>query len=433
MSSPASSPAPSPASARGFLDSASIRRWSKVSPYANLASLGLDYLVAAMVSAAAIWFHLRHGDWGLHWLWQIPVWSAAMLVNGCVIHRIALMGHEASHSLLVPNRCWNDLLADLLCFFPIYGSLVQYRAKHLPHHLYPNDPHRDPNLGNGKAERLYAKFPMPKRSFLYRYYLKFFWPPFVLANLLDLVTVVSIGSGLSPVQLREATEPAAGVAAARARVRATPFGIAYFVAIAVVAQLGDSVPWPTLGLIYLVGVAVWAALPPDSFYSGARHAVRPKTMGLVRMTFYTVLFAALGLFDLLTGMNPVGAYLLLWIVPLIYVFPYLMLLREVFQHANAGTGALDNSRIIHADPFTRWAVLGYGNDFHLIHHLYPNIPHYSLRGMHEQLVEESRDYREGVEETEGILLPRERADRRGLVDVLADPSPMPRRGGGPRP
>ena len=436
-------PSDTPASwcSKSLLDSASIRKWARVSPYANLLSLALDYLVSAVATGLAMWFHIRHEEWGLHWAWYIPVWGTAMLVNGCVLHRIALMGHESSHYLLHPKRRWNDLLADLLCFFPIYGSLVQYRAKHLPHHLYPNDPHRDPNLGSGKAERLYAKFPMPKRSFIYRYYLKFFWPPFVLANLLDLITVVSIGSGLSPVPPRgetaktprgsgpEPKESAAdeGRPRPRGKIKATPFGIAYFVIIAIVVQLGDSVPWLAFGLIYLAALAVWAVLPADSFYSGARHAIRPKTMGLIRFTFYTLLFASLGLFDLFTGVSPVSAYLMLWVVPLIYVFPYLMLLREIYQHANAGTGQLDNSRIIHADPFTRWAVLGYGNDFHLIHHLYPNIPHYALRGMHDQLLEQSPVYRDGVEETEGILVPRGESGRPGLIDSLADEAPMPHR------
>ncbi|MEM1410679.1 MAG: 2Fe-2S iron-sulfur cluster-binding protein, partial [Pseudomonadota bacterium] len=81
----------------------------------------------------------------------------------------------------------NDLLADLLCFFPIWSSLVHYRNKHLNHHLYPNDPDHDPNLAGDKAEELFGRFPMPKPAFIYQYYLKFFWPPFVFRNLLDLL------------------------------------------------------------------------------------------------------------------------------------------------------------------------------------------------------------------------------------------------------
>jgi fatty acid desaturase len=78
----------------------------------------------------------------------------------------------------------------------------------------------------------------------------------------------------------------------------------------------------------------------------------------------------------------------------------------LYQHANLGTGTLDNSRIIYADPFTRWLLLGYGNDFHLIHHIYPNIPHYHLRAVHAKLVVESETYRKELEEVHGTVHPR---------------------------
>lgn len=419
-------------SAAVLLDSPSVRRWSRVHRWTNLGCLLLDYLVAALSTTGALWFHFHYWQWGLHWLWHLPVWGAAMIINGCVIHRIGLMGHESSHNLLVPGRKWNDFLAEILCFYPAFGSLIQYRAKHLRHHLYPNDPNLDPNLGNGKAQRLYAKFPMPKRSFIYQYYLKFFWPPFVLANLMDLLDVITIGSGLSPVPVRDTTEEerrATGRHSKLLRVKATLLGLGYFAALCVVLTFlfpaGPAILWPAVGGLYLLAVVVWARLPESAFFQGARAALPIKALALLRLTWYTVFFSGLGLVRQFTGWDPTLAYLLLWILPLIYVFPYLMLLREVFQHANAGTGQLDNSRIIHADPFTRWALLGYGNDFHLIHHIYPNVPQYALRGVHGQLMAESSDYRSGIEETRGILKPRGSAGEPGLLDALADSGPMP--------
>ncbi|MCB1091886.1 MAG: fatty acid desaturase, partial [Verrucomicrobiae bacterium] len=137
-----------------LLDSPSVRRWSKVHRWTNLGYLFLDYLVVAIATGITLWVHFHRQAWGWHWAWELPFWIAAVVINGCVTHRIGLMGHEASHNLLVPNRKWNDILAEILCFYPVFGSLIQYRAKHLRHHLYPNDPDLDPNLGNGKAQRL---------------------------------------------------------------------------------------------------------------------------------------------------------------------------------------------------------------------------------------------------------------------------------------
>jgi len=419
-------------SSPNYLDSPSIRRWSRVGPWKNLVFLALDYVVAAISTGLALWFHFHYQEWGLHWLWHLPVWGAAIIINGCVTHRIGLMGHESSHNLLFPNRKWNDILAELFCFYPVFGSLIQYRAKHLRHHLYPNDPDLDPNLGNGKAQRLYAKFPMPKRSFIYQYYVKFFWPPFVFANLLDLLDVITIGSGHSPVPVRDTTEEerkATGKHSKLLRMKATTLGLIYFAAISLVLMFvfpaGPAILWPLVIGIYALAVAVWAKLPESAFFSGARSSVSIKSLALLRLTYYTLLFSGFGVIRHFTGWDPTVAFLLLWILPLIYLFPYLMLLREVFQHANAGTGPLNNSRIIHADPFTRWALLGYGNDFHIIHHIYPNVPQYALRGIHRQLLAESEAYRNGIEETRGILKPRSSSNEPSVLDSLADPSPMP--------
>jgi fatty acid desaturase len=314
----------------------------------------------------------------------------------------------------------------LLCFFPLFGSMTTYRAKHLPHHLYPNQ-ERDPNMGNGKAERLYAKFPMPKMSFIYHYYLKFFWPPFILANLLDLLDVLAIGSGMSPVPVSDKPNPKGG--SKLLRVKATILGIVYLGILIAVIHTTKNTPvfWLAIGGTWLAAVVVWAFLPDSAFFSAARLNFRHKTSGLLRLTFYTLVFSGLEQVRRETGIDLTWAYLILWVFPLIYVFPYLMLLREICQHANAGTGQLDNSRITHTDPFSRWAVFGYGNDFHLVHHIYPNVPHYHLRGTHDQLCDESTDYRDGVEVTYGTLSPPKsvKGERMSLLDSLASDAPMP--------
>ena len=64
---------------------------------------------------------------------------------------------------------------------------------------------------------------------------------------------------------------------------------------------------------------------------------------------------------------------------------------------------ISNSRVNHADAFARWALLGYGNDYHLVHHIYPNIPHYHLREAQEALMRKSRGYRDALVQTVGVF------------------------------
>ncbi|MEO0414179.1 MAG: fatty acid desaturase, partial [Verrucomicrobiota bacterium] len=340
----------------------------------------------------AVVFELWRSKAGHPWLFTVPVWMLAAGLIGCLQHRIALLGHEASHLLLHPNRKVNDICADLFCFFPIFASLAQYRAKHLPHHLHPNDQNQDPNLGSGKAERLYAQFPLDSPKDIRRYYWKFFWPPFVLRNLLDLVSVASIGSGTAPDFSGK-------------RRLTSILGLVYFVSLIVVVRAAlywQQPVWAVIGSFGVLCGGIALSIPRSKFYTSARSHYSVKLGAVIRIAFYAMLIGTLGQIAQSIGWDPTLAYLSLWVFPLIYLFPYLMLLRELYQHANAGVEQLDNSRIIHADPFTRWALLGYGNDFHLVHHLYPNIPHYRLKDTHTELMERSETYRAKAETTDDL-------------------------------
>ena len=100
-------------------------------------------------------------------------------------------------------------------------------------------------------------------------------------------------------------------------------------------------------------------------------------------------------------------------------FMVYMLLRDVYQHANADDGRLTNSRIFFADPFTRWAVFVYGQDVHVTHHLFPAIPHYHLAALHRLLRAEHGEYAAKVVECHGTF-----ANGRGeptILDVLSGP------------
>jgi fatty acid desaturase len=106
----------------------------------------------------------------------------------------------------------------------------------------------------------------------------------------------------------------------------------------------------------------------------------------------------------------------LWFVPLVTSFMFFMFFRDVYQHSNAGAGRLTNSRVFFTDAFTRWAVFVYGQDMHLPHHLFPAIPHYRLRELHEVLKRNHAGYRDEVVETDGTF--RNRTGRSTILDVM---------------
>jgi fatty acid desaturase len=394
-----------------LLDAASLRKFTTLIPGRNVGHVLLDYLCLAILHGVAITVFENCRAWGWPAWILIPVGLITILLTGGIIHRIALIGHESSHYLLLRNRKWNEIAADLLCFFPLWGSLVNYRRKHTGHHLYPNQPGKDPNLGTAEAEKLFASFPMRRPSSIYKYYALFLWPPFVLRNLIQMGRVLGVGTPAG--QLGSEASSAASNARQGQGPAPGALGIAYlfglFLVLFVSRQSGD--PALMIGLplaAHALAIVVWAFLPKSAFErKEGTLGYSKKAAGLIRLSIYAAIMItatwARFFFDLQLGLY----YLLFWLVPLLYVFPYLMLLRELYQHANLGTGNLDNSRIIYADPFTRWALLGYGNDFHLIHHIYPNIPHYHLRAVHALLFERSEDYRTQFQEVHGTLHHRE--------------------------
>jgi fatty acid desaturase len=100
-------------------------------------------------------------------------------------------------------------------------------------------------------------------------------------------------------------------------------------------------------------------------------------------------------------------------------FMFFMFLRDVYQHSNADDGRLTNSRAFFTDPFTRWAVFVYGQDMHIPHHLFPAIPHYRLRDLHELLKQDHDDYRQLVIETHGTF--RDTKGRTTILDEMTRP------------
>jgi fatty acid desaturase len=70
---------------------------------------------------------------------------------------LAIIQHDAAHNALHPNAKINDILGNWLCTAPMAGSVERYRAYHLKHHKFTEQP-EDPDIG------LSRPFPITKKS-----------------------------------------------------------------------------------------------------------------------------------------------------------------------------------------------------------------------------------------------------------------------------
>jgi fatty acid desaturase len=400
-----------------------IMRLREVDNHTNLLFLAVEYLSLVTVIAAAIVFAEYRDSWGLPWLWNVPVFAIAIIFIGAIQHRLAGLGHESSHYSFMKDRTLNDLIPDLFCMFPLFTTIHFYRLFHMGHHQFTNDPVRDPdlqNLGHGKRA---DEFPMGRRRFITVVYFCFLVAPVRFMRYQWAYFVVNtLGKGKN-VYIDRAED---GEQQSESLPRlATVLGMLYAAGLFVILKaLTDRncpqwlVPAGLLGIALLA--IVIRALPDWAiFRSPFRQAYSPRVAGLVRMTYYTAVLVTLAYIRWATGGKSAIYPFLLWVVPLQTSFMFFMFLRDVYQHSNADDGRLTNSRVFFTDPFTRWAVFVYGQDMHIPHHLFPAVPHYRLRKLHELLKWLHPDYRAEVVETHGTFHDDE--GRRTILDEMTSP------------
>jgi fatty acid desaturase len=384
-----------------------IMRLRQVDNYTNLLYLAMEYASLAIVIGSAVVFSEYRASWGIAWSWNIPVFAVAIVLIGGIQHRLAGLGHESSHYSFMKNRVLNDLVPDLFCMFPLMTTIHFYRLFHMGHHQFTNDPERDPdllNLGHGKRAN---EFPMTPQKFIAVVYFCFVTAPIrFLAYQWAYVQVNTLGQGKS-VYVEGTTGadrkfswlPRPGTALAFVYL----FGFMAFTRYLTNSGRASLLA-PAAGLGIVLSTAI-VRLVPDRwiFQSPFRQAYSSRFAGTARLTFYTVLITALAHLRFATHGASAIYPVLLWLVPINSSFMFFMFLRDVYQHSNADDGRLTNSRVFFTDPFTRWAVLIYGQDMHIPHHLFPAVPHYRLRELHAILKKRHAPYHDLVVETFGTF------------------------------
>jgi fatty acid desaturase len=395
----------------------------------NLFYLAADYLVLIAIVVGASALCINRVEWGVSWWALAPLMTLAVFLIGACQHRLAGLGHEAAHYILMQNRALNELVSDLFCMFPLFTTTEQYRQIHLGHHEYTNDWARDPEILNVAQTRRMADFPMTPWEFFKNFGLHLFWPPTLLRYMWDMIYVSALGHGVHPYQQEDSRPKHPGKSVLNFR-PATTLGLAYLATMcSVVGYLGLAGPgWLLVvvpPLFWLAGSVVVWLLPERYFFrSRLRPVYSVRITSVLRIGFLTVLQTALSVAYFRTGTNYAVYFWLLWVLPLSTSFPYLMLLRDLVQHANADDGKLTNSRVVFCHPFIRWAMFVYGQDAHLTHHLYPAVPHYNLQRLHRMLKNENEEYAQYAVECHGLL----RHGRPGAltaIDVLQIPTREP--------
>jgi fatty acid desaturase len=402
---------------------AEINRLRRVDNHTNLMYLAVEYMSLLVVIGGAVLFAEYRGTWGLAWAWNVPVFVTAIILIGGLQHRLAGLGHESSHYSFMRNRFLNDLIPDLFCMFPLMTTVHFYRLFHLGHHQFTNDPERDPdllNLGHGKRA---GDFPMSRSRFITKVYFAFIVAPLrFLQYQWAYMKVNTLGLGRNVYMDRVGAKAQGSSGGIRL---ATALGIAYIAGLYFTlrrATAADRVQLVIpLGLAGIALLAVVIHLLPDwaMYRSPLRQVYSTRFVSLLRMCFYTVLIVALAQLRWYTAGRSAIYPVLLWFVPLGTSFTFFMFLRDVYQHSNADDGRLTNSRVFFTDFFTRWAVLVYGQDMHIPHHLFPAVPHYRLGQLHALLKEEHEDYRSRVVETHGTF--RDSYGRTTILDEMTRP------------
>ncbi len=94
------------------------------------------------------------------WLTLPGYWCLLLIpALGVLQHALLNIVHEASHYSLLPDRRWNDRVADLLAALPIGHTVASYRLTHNDHHLYlrtaqdPSSYVTRPDLTRGEIRR----------------------------------------------------------------------------------------------------------------------------------------------------------------------------------------------------------------------------------------------------------------------------------------
>jgi fatty acid desaturase len=135
-----------------------------------------------------------------------------------------------------------------------------------------------------------------------------------------------------------------------------------------------------LGIIQQIATLIYVSRKPsgskDPAYSG-------NTSGIwIRLSFYTALLA------IVTLSGGWKLFLMYWIFPLASWAKWFFYVRALSEHhALDRDRALARTRTVVLPWWSQPLLAPHNINYHLEHHLFPNIPHYNLKRLHECLMQ----------------------------------------------
>lgn len=286
------------------------------------------WLVVAFAAFGTAW------AWDYHWFAGVVATPVALALLGGRQLGLSILMHDGAHGLLHPDRKWNNWLGQWPSGAATGSDLHAYRAYHLTHHKYTQQP-EDPDLSLSKP------FPTSRASLRRK--------------------MVRDLTGQTFFKQRSHQ-----FAAAWRGVRAMLY-----------SETGDGSRDTSAGRALNLQSRSGIDAPVANI-DGAKTTAR--TVG----RFLTVQAIILTTSLLFWGWTP----FLLWIVALATTFQLFLRIRNIAEHACTTTGSDDpftHARTTYANWIERATVAPYWVNYHSEHHLFMGVPCYSLPHAHALL------------------------------------------------
>ncbi|MFN7142318.1 MAG: fatty acid desaturase family protein [Myxococcota bacterium] len=130
-----------------------VRALSRIEPARAARALAAEWVVIAATIAVSTWV-------ASPWLYPL-----AVVIIGARQQALTVIGHDAAHFRLLPDRRWNDVVGDLFASWPTFIALGAFRKHHGAHHQHlgeAEDGNRFIWKTHGKDGALSTEWTYPK-------------------------------------------------------------------------------------------------------------------------------------------------------------------------------------------------------------------------------------------------------------------------------